>query len=92
MVFVSTVWLGIDYREADTPPLLFETMVFKRSPLTGRWGDELDMKRYTTEKDAIWGHRVIVSYWNDPWWVLGFLEGRLERETKRLWRKLKKII
>ena len=30
--FVSTVFLGLDHRFGDGPPVLFETLVFKRKP------------------------------------------------------------
>lgn len=53
-VNVSTVWLGIDYRFGDGPPLIFETMVF---------GGPLDQEcdRYSTEEQARAGHEAMVA-------------------------------
>jgi len=47
---VSTVFLGLDRRYGEGPPLLYETLVF---------GGELDgeMDRYTTREEAERGHR-----------------------------------
>ena len=49
-VVVSTVWLGVDHRWGDGPPLIFETMVF------GGEHDEVQ-ERYSTEEDARAGHQ-----------------------------------
>jgi hypothetical protein len=46
---VSTVWLGLDHRLGEGPPLIFETMVF------GGPGDD-EMERYSTEDQARAGH------------------------------------
>ena len=56
---VSTVWLGLDHNFLESAkPLIFETMVFKGSG----WG-ELDMERYSTEAEAIKGHKKMVRKW-----------------------------
>lgn len=52
--WVSTVWLGLDHRFGEGPPLIFETMVFG-----GRLSDELE--RYSTEAQAWEGHAVMVG-------------------------------
>ena len=57
--WVSTVWLGLEQGFQDEKPLIFETMVF----LKGEWED-LDMKRYTTEEEALKGHKEMVNKWN----------------------------
>lgn len=57
--FVSTVWLGLDHNYGDGPPLIFETMVF---PGAGNM-DELDMRRYSTEEQALAGHEEICEKW-----------------------------
>jgi hypothetical protein len=44
-VRVSTVFLGMDHRFGDGPPLLFETMTFKA-------GDERDQRRCSTWDQA----------------------------------------
>lgn len=48
---VSTVWLGINHRFGDGPPLIFETMVFKIDGLA-----DIDSDRYSTEQEALEGH------------------------------------
>lgn len=49
-VLVSTVFLGVDHNySGDGPPLVFETMVFRRGSGGEFW-------RYTTEADAVKGH------------------------------------
>lgn len=30
---------------------------------------ELDMERYTTRKQAIFGHNATIDYWNNPWFA-----------------------
>ena len=57
--WVSTIWLGLDRQFGEGEPLVFETMVFP----TGDWG-ELDVRRYTTEEEAIKGHKEMVEKWN----------------------------
>ena len=53
-VTVSTVFLGLDYRFGDGPPLLFETMVF------GGPHDQ-EMERYSTWDEAEKGHALWVE-------------------------------
>lgn len=50
---VSTVWLGLDHRFGEGPPLIFESMVF---------GGEYDgyARRYSTFEAAKEGHENIV--------------------------------
>jgi hypothetical protein len=55
--WVSTVWLGVDHRFGDGPPVIFETMVFTTSARDeGRAGPEFDTRRYATEAEALAGH------------------------------------
>lgn len=64
-VTVSTVWLGIDHSYGDGPPMIFETMIF------GGPYDQEQM-RYSTEADAIDGHRRVMEDLADhraPWWT-----------------------
>jgi hypothetical protein len=50
-VWVSTVWLGLNHQfDPVGPPIIFETMVF------GGEHDQ-DQERYSTEEDALEGHR-----------------------------------
>ncbi len=53
---VSTVHLVINHQYGDGPPLLFETMIFAK----GDWAD-LFMLRYSTEEQALAGHKYIVD-------------------------------
>jgi hypothetical protein len=59
--WVSTVWIGLDHSFGGSKPLIFETMVF---PHDGQnvtsWG-ELDSDRYSTEAEALAGHRSMVE-------------------------------
>jgi len=60
---VSTVFLGIDHGwHADSPPILFETMVFARERGgDGRLGEDLGlMDRYATWDEALKGHNDIL--------------------------------
>lgn len=62
--WISTVWLGLNHRYGDGPPLIFETMVF---PLgadgsVSDWG-ELDSDRYSTEAEALAGHEAVCEKW-----------------------------
>lgn len=52
--YVSTVFLGSDHRFDEDKPVLWETMVF--------WPNEAEeLERYTSEADAIVGHKRIVG-------------------------------
>jgi len=53
-VFVSTVWLGMDHSWFGGKPLIFETMVFGA-------GEEEEQERYSTEKEALAGHKRFVE-------------------------------
>ena len=60
--WVSTVWLGLDHRYSmDGPPLIFETMVFKSRDNM----EEVDVERYSTEAEALAGHRALVKKWTE---------------------------
>ena len=50
-LWVSTVWLGIDYSFGYGPPLIFETMVFEHGMADTSYGE-----RYATEVQALAGH------------------------------------
>lgn len=55
-VTVSTVWLGLDHQfRPGGPPLIFETMGF------GVAGADDIQRRYSTEAEALAGHREIVA-------------------------------
>lgn len=56
---VSTVFLGLDHNYGNGLPLIFETMVF---PSEGDSSD-LDMDRYSTEEQALEGHKRMVEKW-----------------------------
>ncbi len=53
---VSTVWIGSNWGGND-PPLIFETMVFAKD------GDSIDKRRYSTEAQALDGHKATVQKW-----------------------------
>jgi hypothetical protein len=57
--WVSTVWIGLDHQFGNGPPLIFETMVFSKK---GNW-QELDRDRYSTQEDALKGHKRMVRTW-----------------------------
>jgi hypothetical protein len=62
--WVSTVWLGLDHAFLPTyPPLIFETMVFFRHR------SDLEMDRYTTERQAKAGHKNMIRKWSNPLYV-----------------------
>ena len=65
---ISTVWMGLDHQYGDGPPLIFETMVFSKHQepmvLGGRvrlYREEEGCWRYTTEQEAIDGHKKVVQ-------------------------------
>ncbi len=64
---VSTVFLGMDHSFGEGPPVLFETMVFKR----GDWDNikenglaDQDCERYCTMDEAKAGHETMVAKWS----------------------------
>ena len=66
--WISTVWLGLDHSFGNSPKQIFETMVFPYNSSSDKvtdWG-ELDMDRYSTEDEAIAGHKAMVEKWSKP--------------------------
>ncbi len=57
-VYISTVFLGINYQWGRGPPILYETMVF------GGQNDEYT-ERYHTRQEAINGHERVVKMVED---------------------------
>jgi hypothetical protein len=55
--WVSTIWLGVNRRVGDGPPILFETMVFAVDGTP----NEFDCRRYCTEEQARQGHDEMVT-------------------------------
>ena len=58
--WISTIWLGIDQREAlsDDAPFLFESVVFDdatRRPLA--------TLKHTSEADAVTAHQRLIEQW-----------------------------
>lgn len=57
--WISTIWMGLDFNlslslSPSSRPLIFETMIF--------WNDgHNDQDRYSTEEEAIIGHRMMVA-------------------------------
>ena len=54
-VVVSTVFLAIDHRFGDGPPLIFETMIMGGKHDNDCW-------RYATEEEAMIGHAAAISH------------------------------
>ena len=52
---VSTIWLGLDHRYGDGPPLIYETQVF------GLDGVAQNTWRYATEEAALSKHKKAVA-------------------------------
>lgn len=91
LFYISTVWLGLNHQFSPTGrPLIFETMVFCRFPLPrprnhwyfkfrrhSNYCSELDMWRYSTEKESLAGHRVMVDEWKNPFKILQHLPRHL---------------
>ena len=55
--WLSTVHLPIDRQYGDGPPLIFESMLF----LDQESFSEIAANRYSTEKEALEGHRRMVA-------------------------------
>lgn len=64
-VYVSTVWLGLNHRWGEGPPLIFETLIF----------DDLEderMWRYSTFTEAFRHHHQLlgeIMTWRDRVWL-----------------------
>ena len=79
-IFISTVWLGLDHQYGEGEPLIFETMVFWRNGYT-----DMDMRRYSTEHQAVYNHNLMVKKWSGLkglYVALGFAVSQLTREIK----------
>jgi hypothetical protein len=53
---VSTIWTGLDYGSDPQHPQIFETLV-----LLGAVESEIDGERYSTEREALDGHKRMVE-------------------------------
>lgn len=60
---VSTVWIGINHQWGPGPPLVFETMVFEEP---GDPSSDNEMRRYSTEEEALRGHLEVVERLGGP--------------------------
>lgn len=58
-VWLSTVWLGLDHQYGDGPPLIFESMTFSDLDGDDIWHNAC--WRYSTEAEALAGHKAIVD-------------------------------
>jgi len=61
--WVSTIWLGLNHRFGPGRPLIFETMVFPSGRSKTPYNN-LDMRRYSTLKEARAGHKAMVKKWS----------------------------
>ncbi len=91
-VWISTVWLGLDHSFMPTTrPLIFETMVFPRFWHARGWS-ELDVDRWTTEEEALAGHKAMVKKWSNPLHIVRYFleewQWRLSLSFDRLKRRL----
>jgi hypothetical protein len=70
---VSTVFLGVDHRFGEGPPILFETMVFGPPEGTTSFPEEWDgrMNRYATWDEAAAGHAEMVAELRAAFWRRG---------------------
>jgi hypothetical protein len=76
---VSTVFLGVDHSFAGGPPLLFETLVFRK----GRVGEDYYCTRCSTWEEAEQMHLVAMRKFFPLWrCLLGYL-------TFRKWEDIK---
>jgi hypothetical protein len=55
---VSTVWLGVDHRRGDGPPLFWETIIFGGEHSGDQW-------RYSSKEAALAHHDQIVAALRD---------------------------
>jgi hypothetical protein len=56
--FISTVWLGMNHRYNDGPPLIFETMIFDEKSNSA----DIGCQRYSTKVEAIAGHEDAIRW------------------------------
>ena len=62
--FISTVWLGINHSFVFSEKLLlFETMVFDSNK------SSVEQKRYSTEKQALRGHKRFIKEYKDKFTI-----------------------
>ena len=61
--YISTVDLGINHQWfPELPPLYYETMIFEQDDIHIDFGNDIYMKRYTTEEEAREGHKKAIEY------------------------------
>jgi hypothetical protein len=81
LVHVSTVWLGLNHSYLPgQPPLIFETLVFFKFGGTG------EMRRYSTEQQALQGHHEVCLAYRNPLHAVGsiFREWRDTHQFRRI--------
>lgn len=57
---VSTIWLGTNHNWLESPPLIFETMIFDEWEIGN--GREIYCERYSTYKEAEEGHKTAIQW------------------------------
>jgi hypothetical protein len=64
-LWISTVFLGLNHNYGEGPPILFETLVFKRKENNEIDYCEIDGERYCTWEQAQAGHNDMVEKYKD---------------------------
>jgi hypothetical protein len=60
-LFVSTVFLGLDYAWDNREPILFETMIFRDTPKSEYPHEDIYQNRYHTYDEALTAHEKLVE-------------------------------
>lgn len=55
---ISTVWLGMNHRYNEGPPLIFETMIFNEN----KNYQDIGCQRYSTKDEAFAGHLDAIKW------------------------------
>jgi hypothetical protein len=67
---ISTVFLGLDHNWSPTgPPLIYETMVFRKASDDKRRGDECYQEQCSTEDEARHIHEHVRAQCRFPLWI-----------------------
>lgn len=88
----STVWLGLDHSFGDGPPLIFESMAFKKDD-TKRNGVDASgiyQARYTTLTEAKFGHylMILIVLWKESTAFLWDAGNRFIKAIKSWYKQL----
>jgi len=95
-IFLSTVWIGLNHRFGEGPPLIFETMAFNEigeesfsfNGGSRQYSPDFYQRRYSTMAQAEDGHQLAKNVFGSVvytlrWWLSVVMSYVFEQDSER---------